>query len=60
MSSVAFCHVILPASPNNNHFCGPLFCSWHALVIFGVAMVTIGAFIFGLTTTNSIYQDIVS
>ncbi|XP_026233926.1 putative sodium-coupled neutral amino acid transporter 7 [Anabas testudineus] len=34
--------------------------SWHALVIFGVAMVTIGAFIFGLTTTNSIYQDIVS
>ncbi|KAK2854086.1 hypothetical protein Q5P01_006747 [Channa striata] len=34
--------------------------SWHGLVIFGVAMVTIGAFIFGLTTTNSIYQDIVS
>ncbi|XP_026175826.1 sodium-coupled neutral amino acid transporter 7 isoform X1 [Mastacembelus armatus] len=34
--------------------------SWHGLVIFGVFMVTIGAFIFGLTTTNSIYQDIVS
>lgn len=34
--------------------------SWHGLVVFGVVMVTIGAFIFGLTTTNSIYQDIVS
>ncbi|KAM9366106.1 sodium-coupled neutral amino acid transporter 7 [Symphorus nematophorus] len=34
--------------------------SWHGLVIYGVVMVTIGAFIFGLTTTNSIYQDIVS
>lgn len=34
--------------------------SWHGLVIFGVAMVTLGAFIFGLTTTNSIYQDIVN
>ncbi|XP_029000462.1 sodium-coupled neutral amino acid transporter 7 [Betta splendens] len=34
--------------------------SWHGLLSFGIAMVTIGAFIFGLTTTNSIYQDIVS
>lgn len=34
--------------------------SWHGLVCFGIVMVTIGAFIFGLTTTNSIYQDIVS
>ncbi|KAM9860788.1 sodium-coupled neutral amino acid transporter 7 [Aulostomus maculatus] len=34
--------------------------SWHGLVIFGVVMVTLGAFIFGLTTTNSIYQDVVS
>ncbi|KAG7482200.1 hypothetical protein JOB18_015640 [Solea senegalensis] len=34
--------------------------SWHGLVIFGAAMVTIGAFIFGLTTTNSIYQDVIS
>lgn len=34
--------------------------SWHGLVVFGVVMVTIGAFIFGLTTTNSIYQDIIS
>ncbi|GAA6227844.1 putative sodium-coupled neutral amino acid transporter 7 [Lates japonicus] len=34
--------------------------SWHGLVVFGVVMVTLGAFIFGLTTTNSIYQDIVS
>ncbi|XP_070815617.1 sodium-coupled neutral amino acid transporter 7 [Chaetodon trifascialis] len=34
--------------------------SWHGLVVFGVIMVTIGAFIFGLTTTNSIYQDVVS
>ncbi|XP_045888096.1 putative sodium-coupled neutral amino acid transporter 7 [Micropterus dolomieu] len=34
--------------------------SWHGLVGLGVVMVTIGAFIFGLTTTNSIYQDVVS
>ncbi|XP_029987140.1 sodium-coupled neutral amino acid transporter 7 [Sphaeramia orbicularis] len=34
--------------------------SWHGLVVFSVVMVTIGAFIFGLTTTNSIYQDITS
>ncbi|XP_016888090.1 sodium-coupled neutral amino acid transporter 7 [Cynoglossus semilaevis] len=34
--------------------------SWHGMLVFGIAMVTIGAFIFGLTTTNSIYQDIVS
>uniref|UniRef100_A0A3Q4GP62 Sodium-coupled neutral amino acid transporter 7 n=1 Tax=Neolamprologus brichardi TaxID=32507 RepID=A0A3Q4GP62_NEOBR len=32
--------------------------AWHGLVIFSVAMVTLGAFIFGLTTTNSIYQDV--
>ncbi|KAG7230531.1 hypothetical protein INR49_012244, partial [Caranx melampygus] len=32
--------------------------SWHGLVVFGVVMVTLGAFIFGVTTTNSIYQDI--
>ncbi|MEQ2257000.1 hypothetical protein ILYODFUR_029871, partial [Ilyodon furcidens] len=34
--------------------------SWHGLVILGVAMVTLGAFIFGLTTSNSIYQDVVN
>lgn len=34
--------------------------SWHALVVYGVVMVTIGAFIFGLTTSNSIYQDVIS
>uniref|UniRef100_G3PTP3 Sodium-coupled neutral amino acid transporter 7 n=1 Tax=Gasterosteus aculeatus aculeatus TaxID=481459 RepID=G3PTP3_GASAC len=34
--------------------------SWHGSVVFGVVMVTMGAFIFGLTTTNSIYQDIIS
>lgn len=34
--------------------------SWHGLVGLGVVMVTVGAFIFGLTTTNAIYQDIVS
>ncbi|KAM3625041.1 uncharacterized protein V6R79_006031 [Siganus canaliculatus] len=34
--------------------------SWHGLVVFGVIMVTTGAFIFGLTTTNSIYQDVIS
>lgn len=32
--------------------------SWHGLVVFGIIMVTLGAFIFGLTTTNSIYQDV--
>lgn len=31
--------------------------SWHGMVILGVVMVTLGAFIFGLTTSNSIYQD---
>lgn len=34
--------------------------SWHAFVAYGVVMITIGAFIFGLTTSNSIYQDITS
>ncbi|KAK5935224.1 hypothetical protein CgunFtcFv8_020605 [Champsocephalus gunnari] len=34
--------------------------SWHGMVVFGIIMITIGTFIFGLTTTNSIYQDIVS
>ncbi|XP_057705645.1 sodium-coupled neutral amino acid transporter 7 [Corythoichthys intestinalis] len=34
--------------------------SWHGLVVFGITMVTLGAFIFGLTTTNSIYQDVIS
>ncbi|XP_061600036.1 sodium-coupled neutral amino acid transporter 7 isoform X2 [Cololabis saira] len=34
--------------------------SWHVLLVFGVAMVTLGAFIFGVTTTNSIYQDVVN
>ncbi|KAM8762238.1 putative sodium-coupled neutral amino acid transporter 7 [Acanthopagrus latus] len=33
---------------------------WHGFVILAAVMVTIGAFIFGLTTTNSIYQDVVS
>ncbi|CAL8351194.1 unnamed protein product [Merluccius merluccius] len=34
--------------------------SWHALVVYGVVMVTIGAFVFALTTSNSIYQDVIS
>ncbi|XP_077374729.1 sodium-coupled neutral amino acid transporter 7 isoform X1 [Festucalex cinctus] len=34
--------------------------SWHGLVSFGIVMVTLGAFVFGLTTTNSIYQDVIS
>lgn len=34
--------------------------SWHALVAYGIIMVTIGAFIFGQTTTNSIYHDIIN
>ncbi|KAM6979989.1 sodium-coupled neutral amino acid transporter 7 [Aplochiton taeniatus] len=33
--------------------------SWHGQVAYGVVMVTVGAFIFGQTTTNSIYQDII-
>ncbi|KAJ7986175.1 hypothetical protein DPEC_G00348050 [Dallia pectoralis] len=33
--------------------------SWYAIVVYGVVMVTLGAFIFGQTTTNSIYQDVV-
>uniref|UniRef100_A0A6Q2YI81 Sodium-coupled neutral amino acid transporter 7 n=1 Tax=Esox lucius TaxID=8010 RepID=A0A6Q2YI81_ESOLU len=33
--------------------------SWYAIVVYGVVMVTIGAFIFGQTTTNSIYQDVI-
>ncbi|XP_061670134.1 sodium-coupled neutral amino acid transporter 7 [Syngnathoides biaculeatus] len=34
--------------------------SWHGLVVFGIVMVILGAFIFGLTTTNSIYQDVIN
>ncbi|XP_037552140.1 putative sodium-coupled neutral amino acid transporter 7 [Nematolebias whitei] len=34
--------------------------SWHGLVVYSVAMVTLGAFIFGLTTSNSIYKDVVN
>lgn len=32
--------------------------SWHALVVYGIVMITIGAFIFGQTTTNAIYKDL--
>ncbi|XP_030621786.1 sodium-coupled neutral amino acid transporter 7 [Chanos chanos] len=32
--------------------------SWHWIVAYGVIMVTIGAFIFGQTTTNAIFHDI--
>ncbi|XP_072516961.1 sodium-coupled neutral amino acid transporter 7 [Salminus brasiliensis] len=34
--------------------------SWKGLVAYGVVMVTIGAFIFGQTTTNAIYKDIIN
>uniref|UniRef100_A0A8C1GBU8 Sodium-coupled neutral amino acid transporter 7 n=1 Tax=Cyprinus carpio TaxID=7962 RepID=A0A8C1GBU8_CYPCA len=34
--------------------------SWKGMVAYGVVMVTIGAFIFGQTTTNAIYQDIIN
>ncbi|XP_028295956.1 sodium-coupled neutral amino acid transporter 7 [Gouania willdenowi] len=34
--------------------------SWHGLLVLGIVMVTLGAFIFGVTTTNSIYQDVVN
>ncbi|XP_027008018.1 putative sodium-coupled neutral amino acid transporter 7 [Tachysurus fulvidraco] len=33
--------------------------SWHALVLYGILMVTVGIFILGQTTTNAIYSDIV-
>ncbi|KTG45503.1 hypothetical protein cypCar_00004900 [Cyprinus carpio] len=33
---------------------------WKGMVAYGVVMVTIGAFIFGQTTTNAIYQDIIN
>ncbi|KAM9817067.1 sodium-coupled neutral amino acid transporter 7 [Neosynchiropus ocellatus] len=33
---------------------------WHVMMVSSVVMVTVGAFIFGLTTTNSIYQDVVN
>ncbi|KAL4613654.1 putative sodium-coupled neutral amino acid transporter 7 [Arapaima gigas] len=33
--------------------------SWWGMVSYGIFMVTIGAFIFGQTTTNAIYHDIV-
>lgn len=48
-----------PRLLSHSFFCF-LLPSWHGMLVFGIAMVTIGAFIFGLTTTNSIYQDIVS
>ncbi|XP_034164583.1 sodium-coupled neutral amino acid transporter 7 [Pangasianodon hypophthalmus] len=34
--------------------------SWHALVLYGILMVTVGTFIFGQTTTNAIYRDILN
>ncbi|XP_051568985.1 sodium-coupled neutral amino acid transporter 7 [Myxocyprinus asiaticus] len=34
--------------------------SWNGMVAYGVIMVTIGAFIFGQTTTNAIYKDIIN
>ncbi|XP_053722588.1 sodium-coupled neutral amino acid transporter 7 [Synchiropus splendidus] len=34
--------------------------SWHVMMVSSVVMVTVGVFIFGLTTTNSIYQDVVN
>ncbi|MCJ8738046.1 hypothetical protein PDJAM_G00031170 [Pangasius djambal] len=34
--------------------------SWHALVLYGILMVTVGIFIFGQTTTNAIYRDILN
>ncbi|KAG2470174.1 putative sodium-coupled neutral amino acid transporter 7 [Polypterus senegalus] len=33
---------------------------WWVMVFYGIFMVTLGAFIFGQTTTNAIYQDIIS
>lgn len=33
--------------------------SWWALVSYGIFMVTLGAFIFGQTTTNAIYRDVI-
>uniref|UniRef100_A0A674F308 Sodium-coupled neutral amino acid transporter 7 n=1 Tax=Salmo trutta TaxID=8032 RepID=A0A674F308_SALTR len=33
--------------------------SWHGMVVYGVIMVTIGTFVFGQTTANAIYQDVI-
>ncbi|TRY54576.1 hypothetical protein DNTS_001577 [Danionella cerebrum] len=33
--------------------------SWNGMLAYGVTMVTIGAFIFGQTTANAIYKDII-
>ncbi|KAK3533887.1 hypothetical protein QTP70_032996 [Hemibagrus guttatus] len=33
--------------------------SWHGLVLYGILMVTVGTFIFGQTTINAIYRDII-
>nr|XP_023671767.1 putative sodium-coupled neutral amino acid transporter 7 [Paramormyrops kingsleyae] len=33
--------------------------SWWAMVSYGIFMVTVGAFIFGQTTTNAIFRDLI-
>lgn len=38
----------------------PLPYSWWALVSYGVLLVTLGAFIFGQTTANAIFVDLLA
>lgn len=41
-------------------FSCPLPYSWWALVGYGVLLVTLGAFIFGQTTANAIFVDLLA
>ena len=41
-------------------FSHPLPYSWWALVSYGVVLVTLGAFIFGQTTANAIFVDLLA
>lgn len=38
----------------------PLLYSWWAMVSYGVLLVTLGAFIFGQTTANAIFVDLLA
>lgn len=41
-------------------FSCPLPYSWWALVSYGVLLVTLGAFIFGQTTANAVFVDLLA
>ena len=38
----------------------PLLYSWWAMVSYGVLLITLGAFIFGQTTANAIFVDLLA